>query len=470
MVIVLDGTFEDPPLAPNAYELTHTTGDLTVGEVTYDAATKTVTLVTSKQKLGIEYHVTIVAPGHPLDLAIGKFLSADTAKFWATDFSDFSDFEVVAERVGVGENIVLYSTPEGMADDVEETIEYFDERIFPIETDLLAPAPDRDGNGKIVLLGLDGEQYYGGYFNPMNALTEAEAQQFQSHSNEKEMLYVSVADLQGSFGAEAVVAHEFSHLLYNELHDFFNDDWAWHNEGLAECAVHAVSGQNQYAADFYLAANGLADGQSLVKWQYSNYDQYAQSYVFLTYVASRLGGVEGFGQLFQLSGDPVDVGAFFEQEIGQTFSEVHLDMLTAAWSQAATGPFGFEGMIDFGGRPQTATTSPLSLEITEGVFFGADSNGLVPAGAGPDAVFRGINGEGVVDDTAPFAAQGGVVIALNTDLAPSNEEQSSGTLGVAVNGVTRRLSLEDRAWMHPPPVKPANRAQLLAWRKQVHGF
>lgn len=34
-------------------------------------------------------------------------------------------------------------------------------------TKLFIEAPDTDKNGRIVLFGLDGESYYGGYFNPV---------------------------------------------------------------------------------------------------------------------------------------------------------------------------------------------------------------------------------------------------------------------------------------------------------------
>ena len=473
IVIVLSGGEVDPPLATNAYTLESTKGSLTVGDVAYEPATRTITLSVSQQKLGVEYTLQILSPGQPLDLQTVKLWSADTATFWAADFGSpsFEDYQVVAERVGVGENIVVYTTPEAEADDVEQAIAYFDEQIFPTETALYTSAPDRDDNGKIVVLGLDGGGYYAGYFSPVNSLSEQQAQQFGTHSNEMEMLYISVPDLGFSLGAEAVIAHEFSHLLYNESHDFFSADWQWHNEGLAECAVHAVGGENAYAAQFYVSSPGLADGQSLVNWVYSNYDQYAQAYVFLTYAASRLGGVDGYGAMFQLEGDPASAGDFFSAELGRDFSELQLDMLTAVWLQDAAGPTGFNGMLSLPGGPQTATSSPLQLETFEGVFFQAATNGLSPMGAGPDVVFRGIDGAGLIDDSAPFDAQGGVIIALRTADAPAKGTQSSGTFAAGVAPPSGPApSLPSRSWRHPPPLKPANLPALRAWRLQAHGF
>ncbi|NUP07628.1 MAG: hypothetical protein HOW73_16395 [Polyangiaceae bacterium] len=472
VVVELEGDFGEAPTSPNAFEITSLNGDLGVGDITYDEATKTITIVTAKQKLGVEYTLKILTPGSPLDLETAKFLSADTAKFWATDLMTGVDYEVVADRLYIGENGVFYATPDAVPDDTEAASEYLDTKIVPIETALLHEMPDKDKNGKILILGLDGHGQYGGYFNPINSLPNSLVEQSGLHSNEMEMLYVSVPDLGYSFGAEAVIAHEFSHLLYNENHDFFSEDWAWHNEGLAECAVHAVAGSNQYAADYYVNPfmAPLANGQSLVNWTYSNYSQYAQAYVFLTYAASRLGGISGYGEMFQLGGDPAEVGAFFQEQLGRNFSEMQLDMLTSVWLQQPTGQYGFDGMISFSDRPETATMSPLSLGPFTGVLFPGPGSAVAPVGAGPDVVFRGINAAGAIDDEVPFDADGGVLIALHATTPPDGDDQSTGTILEATAAPKLKNAMADRAWMHPPPIKPANRRLLLEWRKQAHGF
>ncbi len=477
VVVQLSGDDLAPPEVGTAYLLkSASNGDLTVGDVTFDPEAKTVTLVTSKQKLGVEYSVTIKAPGDPLDLANATFMSADTVTLWASDFTDnFTPYQVTAERQAVGEHVVIYTTPDAPASDVDETVQYFDEKIFPVETALFTDAPDRDGNGKILLLGLDGMGQYGGYFDPTNSLTDAQAQQFGGHSNEMEMLYISTVDLGGALDPVNVVAHEFQHLLYNETHDFFTSNWSWHNEGLAECAVNAVEGANAIAAAYYLQAPGLADGESLVRWTYSNYDQYAQAYVFWTYVAGRLGGVDGYGQLFDLSGDPADIGAFFQDQFGQSMPEVQLDMLTATFVQSATGQYGFNGMLDLGGAPQTASGSPRDLETYTGVLFDVNGAAVSVAGAGPDVVHRGVSSDGTIDDSAPFAVSAGVLIALNAKEDPDDTTtESSGTVLSAGLAKPSSLPLSSASrhglWLHPPPVHPGNRAALFAWRRAVHGY
>lgn len=482
VTIELTESLVTAPAIVDAYGLTSPRGPLIVSAVAYDDATRVITLTTEKQKLGVEYTLTVKSPGSPLDLKGGKFLAADTATFWATDFSNFQDYEVTASRVAIGEHVVIYATPEAEgASDVPETIDYFDTQIFPEETALFTAAPDRDDNGKVVLLGLDGGGYYGGYFSPINALTDAEAGPYQT--NEMEMLYLSVPDLYGTYMPEQVVAHEFQHLLYNEAHDWMVEDWNWHNEGLAECAVTAVSGQqNEYAIDTYTGAglaNGLGDGESLVIWQYANYDQYAQAYMFWTYLASRLGGYEGYGTIFDLTGSPSSIEGLTQAQFGTDFATTQLDFLAAAWLQEASGAHSFNSLIDFAGRtPQVASTSPVQLQPYTAVFLTGAVDNVTPVGQGADVIFRGLTGAGAIQDTAPFDPTGGAVIALNAKAAPMDTStESSGTLGgmALMSGpknlrALRGAGVLDRAFLHPPPVKPANRRLLEAWRKSVHGF
>jgi hypothetical protein len=400
-------------------------------------------------------------------------MSADTARFWTIDYFAGEEIEVVANRQGVGDNIVIYATAEAETgtDEVDDAIQIFDDEIFPIETTALDAAPDRDDNGKIVVLGLDGGGAYAGYFNPLDALSADDERLGHYHSNEKEILYISTIDVGFTYAPYEVIAHEFSHLLYNESHDWFDTYWPWHNEGLAECAVHLVKGSNEYASEYYLLAEGLQNGLSLVRWQDGNYDQYAQAYVFWTYLASRLGGEDAYGDLFDLSGDPADIDAYLQQTLGQAFTQVHLDMLAATWFQAADGPLGYEGMITFSAKPQIAATLPHQLESFEAIFAPGDT-GVSPLVAGVDVVHRGVSSAGVVDDTDPYDAAGGTIIILNANQnASTSATQSSGTMSAQLQAQGRaRVALPSRAWMHPPPFNPHRMDEWRRWRLNAHGF
>src|SRR4030043_1748336 len=92
------------------------------------------------------------------------------------------------------------------------------------------------------------------------------------HSNEMEMIYINTA--YGSLYPVNVVPHEFQHLLYAERHNTDLEYWAYHDEGLAECAVHAVFGINENAVYYYLndPDGMIRTGLSLVHWTWGLYD------------------------------------------------------------------------------------------------------------------------------------------------------------------------------------------------------
>ncbi len=466
--IRVQGDLASAPSDPAAFVVTSDFGSLEITAVATDAGTNAIVLTTENQKLGVTYDLVIAAPAGKLDQEGGSFLSADTAKLWATDLDNGQDYEVIARRVGIGQHVVLYATDDAVASDIEETIQIFDEQIFPIETALINLPGDIDDNGKIVLLGLDGHGQYGGYFSPINAFPAEQAEEWGYHSNEMEMVYLSVTDL-GGFDPYHVVPHEFSHLLYNESHEFWEEDWPWHNEGLAECAVHAVHGANQIAPQVYTNSFELAEGMSLVQWEYANYDQYAQAYVFWTYVASRLGGVSGYGELFDLTGNPFQMNEFFMNELGQSFADVQMDMMTAAWVEAPTGPYGFNGMLTLPGQPGNIGLGNVpGLTPYEGVFLTGAQGDIAPTGQGPNIRVRGVDALGNVDDVAPFSSVGGALLVLNTLQEPEQTTpQSAGTFPQAMPAPAKSSSLakvRDLAWKHPPPIKPANKRLLEKWR------
>jgi hypothetical protein len=462
-----------PPSDAAAYVIDSDRGPLAVTAVTIDAAARTVALTTAPQKLGVEYTLAVQSPNGPYDGQEASFLAADTVELWATDLEDpnFTDYLVVARRVAVGEHAVLYLEEGQEASDIQETVEAFDDVIYPIETEAFREPPDIDDNGKVLLLGLDGGFGYAGYFSPLNTLSVEEAAQFGANSNAMEMIYFNVA-IEPYFGFDpyGVVPHEYLHLLYAEEHGIFSD-WSYHNEGLAECAVTQVWGANDtaawvYASDYY---GDLQLGKSLVQWEYSNYSQYAQAYVFWTYAAGQLGPETGYSRLFHTDGAPESIDAFFRSELGRSFGEVQLGFLTAAWAQEEDGEASFAGMLTLPERPQRVPfgTTELSLPPYGGVFFGDPSDSTSPIGAGPNVVHRGLDADSAIDDSDPFATAGGTLLALNTRLADldDTETQSSGTVATpdalaatAPRPARSKPSMPEeirrRLRLHAPPVVP----------------
>ncbi len=448
------------------YAITGSHGDLEILGLEIDDE-NSVWLTTTEQKLGVTYTIDFDADSYRI---VETFPSADRVTLWAAAIGDpnVSQIEVHAQRVAVGEHVVIY-VEEGMQiGNVEEVIAFFDDKVFPIETSLFNDPPDRDDNDRILLLGVDGGAIFGGYFSVVNSVTDEEAlEKWGRHSNEMEMLYINVSG--GELDTETIVAHEFAHLLYNESHDP-NEDWAYHNEGLAECAVHAVNGSHPRALKHYQSdpTYTIRDGLSLVKWSYGNYPQYAQAYVFWSYVASQLGGVDGFGELFSVNGDPEDMEAFFSQELGMEFDEAQLNALIATWVQAPSGVRGFNSLLALSNKPQQATTNTLELAPFAGAFLVPESGTMTYPGAqGPDVVFAGIDGNGVVDLEAPFDVEGGTLVVLNTSSQLQDPvAQPTGLL--PYDGAVDTPGMErDPGWLHPPPFDPRHMERTRAWQQRT---
>lgn len=470
------GLTEAPSLAASAYEVRASSAVLVVQAVSFDEVSKEVVLTTEKQPLGAELVLTLNLPESSLDGETASFLGADTAQFWAVDYEDnFSFFQVKGTRHAMGEHVVLYVTDDvDGANDTDETLAFFDDKIVPIESELFHSIPDLDQNGRVVILGLDGKGYYGGYFSGINSYRQSELPP-EYKSNEMEILFVSVPDNGNRWAPAEVVAHEFFHLLYNEEHGFGVADGTWHNEGLATCATAIVTGSpNQFAIQTYLGSTQVQAGKSMVIWDYSNYDQYALSYMFLTYAAGQLGGIPGFQDLFKESGAPSDVSNLFEQRLGKNFSEMQLSFMAAAWVDAESGPLGFGGLIGLNGaRPLVYSGGSANLPTYGGVFLQGAPN-AVPSGAGPDVIHLGINSNNELDALSPFDTANGIVIALNglQNSATSATEPSGVVLPAEVEPMAAQVSWESlrRLRMHPPPMSLTNREALLKWRRNAHGF
>lgn len=452
-------------------------GPLVIEGIDVDAAADTVILTTAKQKLGLDYTLTVVTDERE---ETRTFPSADTATFWTTDLSspNFDEVEITAARAETGTHGVIYLELgfEGTAG-VASAMQRFDDAIYPVETQLFTEPADIDENGKIVLLGLDGANAYGGYFSPIHSLpNELTMSQWGVHSNEMEMVYINVVG--GDFDDDVVLPHEFEHLLYNERHGVFGPDWPYHNEGLAECAVRAVNGVHGWALDYLVADpnGGVARGPSLVHWDYGNYDNYVLAYVFWSYIAGQLGGSDTYGQLFELDGSPAAVQAFVQQQLGLDFADVQLRALAASFAQAPTGPAGFGGLLSFPGKPPTASGGALDLEPFAGLMLaaGVASSLDVPGGAGPNLVFAGVNGSGEVDFTAPFDVGGGVLVALNARFdesdptpEPVGTPVSSFAPGPSAHAPLDHERAAAASRLHPPPFHPGRLERMRAWQRAV---
>lgn len=467
-----------------SYLLASAHGSTAITGAEYDAETGQAMLATERQRLGVLYTVSVVheTAGDGLE---ADFMAADTCAFWAADFasSSYEKYEVKADRIAVGSTCVAYVQQGMSAAGAAEAVSRFDSAIFPTLTTLFIDPPDQDGNGRITLLGLDGQGYYGGYFDPTDTIPDQQAMEWWGlHSNEMEMVYINVEG--GDFDVETVVPHEFQHLLYQERHGFTDPYWEYHNEGLSEAAVRVVNGHHPYAVDFYFGDyQGLiGGGLSLVKWTWAQYENYVLAYLFLNYVAGRLDGVDTFADIFDLpTGGPAEFDAFLQQELGLGMNEVHLDQLIATWVREAEGVYSYNGMItNFPGsaRPPRVPqgTTSVDLEPFTGTFFrlGVDEVDY-PSTVGGHVVYAGIDVAGGVDLEEPFAVSGGGLLVYNGYFEWQLwTPEHSGPDIPAVGGylaTPATPATEGRiapTWLDPPPYDPWAPERFEAWRAAAH--
>jgi len=475
--VAFDGTPPpDEAADPEAYTVDSSWGDLDIVAAEFDADAGLAVLTTGRQKLGVTYELTVNdADGEPIDGLTAEFLSADTFKFWVTDFASYAKYEVVANRFAVGTYCVVYVEQGWNPSGAEQAASYFDNNTYPIETDLFTDPPDLDGNGRITLLGLDGGQYYGGYFDPINAYTDAQTMSWWGvHSNEMEVVHINVSGGDFDDGGH-IVPHEFQHLLYHEDHGWTDPYWAYHDEGLAECAVRAVTGGNDYAVEFYFwdYQGKFAEGLSLVNWTYALYENYALAYLFWTYLASRIDGIDSYGEFFDLNtGNPAEVEALIEDELGSDFATVQMEGLIANWVQASSGIYGYEGLISFPpGHPPTVEsgTTSVNLQPFAGTFFTLTETSVdYPGTEGAHIVYAGIDGADSVDLEPPFDVSGGGLLVFNSafDYVAFDPEHSGPDLpATGWKSEAVPAAAISPAWTDPPPVTPDDLEPLQRWRE-----
>ena len=463
---------------PGAYGVTSDHGSLAVLGVHYDVDARRATLTTSPQKLGVTYTVTVTpTTGEPF---AGSAMAADTAHFWISDPDDdsWAQLEVHATRVAVGEGVVIYQADGEWIEDPEDLAHEFDQVILPAMATVFPQPPDRDGNGRIAILGTSGD--FGGYFNPLNQYDDSMTlSRYGLHSNEMELLHLNPGI--GSWYYGSTMAHEFQHLLYHSNHSLADGYFEYHDEGLAECAVHVVYGANETALQMlYWDSEGLlANGLSLVHWTYGLYENYALAYVFWTYVMAQMDdGVAGYRRIFDVQGgSPAQVSGFLQDALGADLPFTHVLSLAALWTQAPTGPFGYHGLLGLGpGSYPTAPagTTSLPLEPFAGAFFPlAESPVDYPGTQGPHILYLGL-GDGTVDQDAPFDVAGGALLVYNrafewSQFAP---EPSGPGLPAQPHGPSWAPAVRPGLafagprpdWSDPPPLLPDQAGPWARWR------
>jgi len=208
----------------------------------------------------------------------------------------------------------------------------FESTIYPTNTNYFGSIPDVDNNCQleIVILAIDGGGGTGGYFAP-------------GISSQRESIFIDVDDMNWR---NTIIAHEFQHLLHSARDPFEN---LWIDEGAADMAAYLCFGVTSTLTGH---ANEWSQNSNMsVRWWNQRIADYGAGFMFLMYLADKLGGGSAISSLVA---DTATGGAGIENlasnpqpgsiSIGTTMSEIYANFSAAVTLDSAQGAFGFSNL------------------------------------------------------------------------------------------------------------------------------
>ncbi len=209
------------------------------------------------------------------------FVSEDA---WDEGYMDQDDVDLIFEKL---ENSTLNSTEMGI---VEMDSMYFGD------------IPDvHDDDPRVIFyfteLGSYGGSVFDGYFSVFNQMTEEEANAYDQHSNEMEMLYMSCYPVDPTADVNlSILAHELQHLIHWGADE---DEDTWVDEGCAEYAM-VLYGYPDPLSSFPNNSNN-----SLLAWN-QEFSDYVKTQLFFTYLSEHFGGSDLITNIVSQPANSVD--------------------------------------------------------------------------------------------------------------------------------------------------------------------
>ena len=226
----------------------------------------------------------------------------------------------------VEDGVVISSTA---LNDIAST---WESTIYPTDTTYFGDPPDVDNNCQIeiILFQIDGGGGIGGYFDPNIA-------------SSREILFVDSGDMSWR---NTILAHEFEHLLHNARDPY---EYLWVDEGAADMAAYLCFGVTDTLSQH---ANEWSQNSNIsVRWWNQRIADYGGGFMFLMYLADKLGGGAAISSLVA---DTATGGVGIENlarnpqtgstAIGETMSDIFANFTAAVALDSAQGAFGFSNI------------------------------------------------------------------------------------------------------------------------------
>ena len=216
----------------------------------------------------------------------------------------------------------------------------FENRIYPTLTSVFGSEwkPGVDGDEKITILFQSLKEGAGGYFREADEYLKLQI----SDSNEKEMLYLPVSQIDNS-QLKVFLAHEFVHLItFNQKNKAFDvQDEVWLNEARADYSANILGYDDQYqGSNLQRRVQAFLEkpSDSLTEWQETKYD-YGTINLFTYYLTDHYGintlidslkskyvGIESINYALQKNGVKDDFSQIFTNwTIATTINDCSLD-------------------------------------------------------------------------------------------------------------------------------------------------
>ncbi len=325
-----------------------------------------------------------------LPLAAAAALLPEVRAFWAVETGPHpqpAQVEVHARLVREGLAVAVYQEegyrfsslgPEDETRQIENAVNVFDTAIYPREVALFGPCPDRDHNGKVILL-VTRTAPVAGLFFPFDEMAEPEALRYGFHSNEGEVLFQTF-DSQGNRAERNI--QELAETFHRLLHYSRNPGETSWSRLLAHYSPYMCG----------LASARLlwgdADPEGRAHPPAEPWDSRGWPLLFVEYLRDKLGAESLRDLALQPEGGLASVGRLLAGRGDQrTASDLLADFAMACWLDdpaVAGGRFAFSSVVPPRPLPAARATAsrPTSGAVDVGVggmaFIVVDGNGERP--------------------------------------------------------------------------------------------
>ncbi|NPD88898.1 MAG: hypothetical protein HGN29_09235 [Asgard group archaeon] len=247
---------------------------------------------------------------------------------------------------------------------------------------------DIDGDPKVTLLIIDDEVYEGGYY----AYDDYSIATWNTHPNNREMIYIYTGENPDSICYSSILAHEFNHLIWENTDT--NGDMTTIREGYADYAMYYsgyLSLENSWSSKNSLNRTRFTDNfsahpeQSLLSFDYETDDiscaNYGKAQMFIFYLSEKY-GEELINDLIKIAIDgPVGIEiALANAGYDINFNNLYLDWITACTideEDIENGIYGFDNTDFTISKITTIDTLPFTEEDVKHLKYGFDVKKLI---------------------------------------------------------------------------------------------